>query len=407
MFENVYGLDAEVRSLAVANEFVSTMNKVCYALGEQLQPFDFFRDGVVDFSTFEGLAGQSSLLDEIRAFREESAGYKMPNDKWMLFSYLLSVSVCYVEVPKWVTKMGVRTATYDKFLCTRNPKLMGAWMGMPANEMQAKYSPRIKMGFNDHELHQLKLVKLNQSNKGNSITVPRSAVNCEEIHCMPLFMLNAMVHGFRDKLNNSILRFTFLKDNGTERVLDTTLSNDILMKYYNDTMFVSTMLSGVDIDGNNLGGIHLSSRISRGFIRVPELGSSIYDETGVRALNLARITKIEEISEIDDRYIHVDLNSVQNNFNECIEWMVTKMPEALPVIYKDITEKDAELKTAPVLVTELEEYVSNRIIIMSTEYKRFLHNYMVDHPNYFVYYTGKPNKVTESSTNFGVGVMDF
>lgn len=402
-----YGLDFDVKSLAIANGFVSTLNKVCYTMGENLQPFDFFRDGVFDFSQFDGLCGQGSLIDEIKEYRKSAFDFEVRADKWALYNYFLTVSVCYVEVPKWTTKMGVRQATYDKFLCTRNPKLMGAWMGISSNEMQAKYSAKIKQTYADHETNTIKLVKLNQSSKGNSITVPRTVYSSEEMHCIPLFMLNAFVHGFKEKLSNGMLKFTFLKDNGTERELTTTLSYDILMKYYNDNLFVNQMLSMVDFDSTNLGGIHLSSRISRGYVKVPELGTSIYDETGVRAVNIARITKIEEVSEIDDRYIRVDLNSVVANFQECINWMVTKMPETIPVIYKDLTDKDVEDKSTPVIVQELFDYVDNRNIILSTTYRRSLHDYMVEHPNYFVYYTGKPNKVVESSTNYGVGVMDF
>ena len=77
--EEIYGLTGDIASLAVKNEFSLNLNKACYALGKQLKPFCFFADekrkqfGVLDFCSpeFMGIAGESSLYNEVAEFRTE------------------------------------------------------------------------------------------------------------------------------------------------------------------------------------------------------------------------------------------------------------------------------------------------------------------------------------------------
>ena len=74
--ENFYGLGHNVQSFAIANELVVSLNKACYKLGQNLQPFCIYGNekqkqfNLVDFAQFSGLAGKGSLIDEIVEYRK-------------------------------------------------------------------------------------------------------------------------------------------------------------------------------------------------------------------------------------------------------------------------------------------------------------------------------------------------
>ena len=419
--DNIYGLNFSIKSLAVANEFVTTLNKVCYKLGQNMQPFCLYGNdtqkqyGVIDFANFNGIAGQGTLLDEITEYRKgvfQNAGIRVDTSddikkKLLFFDYLMTISVCYVEIPKYTTRDGMAMATFDKFLCTRNPALMGTWMGETASVMQAKYSARIQSSQLDFNDNQLRVVKLNQSQKGNTITMPRTSYSVEDMTCIPLFMLYIFIEGFKKNLEDGIIEFSFLKDNGTVRVLPSTLNKDILMDYYQDNMFVGTMLNGVDINTVQQGALLLSSKMNRGYIKIPELGASIYDDTGVRSLNVARILQLRKVDAVDRSFIKVDLNSVIMNFKDSVEYAQTHIPDAIYQIYKDVTGKDASFESDGALIADLFQDVDSKGVFLSTTFFRQLHLYMVQNPTLFPMYTGTPNKQVTSSANYGIETMDF
>lgn len=420
-----YGLDYSVKSFAVANQFVQFSNKACHSLGQALRPFGICTTelqqqyGVLDIADFEGiLGGGKTIAEEIAELRQgvfKNVGIMVDisdtaKRRLLLYDYLMSISICYVEIPKYVTKEGYATPTFDKFLCTRNPAVMAAWMGADTNEMQAKYSARIssrQVEFNDN---MLRCVKLNHSAKGNSITVPRNAFSVEKMTCIPLYMLYAFMEGFRPMLESGILKFSFAKDNGTVRELCSTLSEDIIRQYYDDNMFINTMLSGIDFKSVQQGGMMLSSKIHRGYVRIPELGASVYDAAGTRSLNLARILQIERVDEVDRTFIKVDLSSVCANFDTSLDYLAKTRPDVMKDCYVALLGEEADLERATTLaqqVDECKEYVRGRSAFFSTSYHRDLHMFLISHPDWFPLYTGKPAQTVTSSANYGVSAMDF
>lgn len=417
----MYGLDKSILSFAVSNDFVQNMNKVCFKLGQGYQPFCFFADktqkdyGVLDFTTFNGLLDSNkTLLDEVFEMRRDT--YKQNSiylgddalaKKTLFYDYLMSISICYIEIPKYTTRDGLAQRTFDKFLVTKNPSIMAVWMGCQSAEMQAKYSPRIASNQVDLGDNSVRAVKLVSSAKGNSISCPRGAFSTKDMTCIPLFMLYAFQKGFEESLKTKILKFTFLKDNGTIRELCSTLNQDILMSYYNNTSFVGSMLTASDIDSQKQGGMQMSSKMNRGYIRIPEIGSSIYDGSGVRALNLARVLKVEEVTEVDTTFINVDLNSVVQNFYDCMDYAVKKFPDQIQSIYSAVTGETINSDQPLVLVSGLNSFVQSRSVILSTTFHRELHKFMVSNPQWFPLYTGKPNNTVVSSKSFGVEEMDF
>ena len=428
MLNKTYGLTGEIKSFAVDNGFVEMMNKGCYELGKVLKPFCIFADdvqrnhGVIDLALFNGIVDeQKTLIDEIAYFRMAqytAAGifgisHSAESKKALFLDYLMTVSICYVEIPKYITREGIAQKSYDKFLATRNPALAAAWMGTTVGEMQAKYSNYLTLMPTDFCNEAIRVIKLNATSKGNTASKPRTTYSTKEMRCTPLFMIYAFMMGCLPKLNDKIVKFVYLKDNGTERELATTVNRDILMDYYNDAPYVDGVLAGTDIFSMNQGGMNLSSKQSRGYVRVPELGASRYDGTGVRALNLVRILSAKEVEEVDRTFIDVDLSSVVSNFGDCLDYAVAHFPDKLGDIYEELGVEadgvDSKSSSSGTLVKAMKDYAETTQIIMSTTFQRQLHLFMASNPQWFPLYTGKPNAktATVSSVSFGVGVMDF
>ena len=226
--EELYGLNYPVKSLAIANPFVEkVLYKSSYILGQQMRPFCMFANdvqkqyNVTDMATFGGLLDTNvSLIDEIADFRQglyKNIGVYLDktNDvhkKFLFYDYLLTVAICYVEVPRFITKNGYAQQSYDKFFATRNPELMATWMGREASEMQVKYSAQIQLNQSSVVEKELRCVKLVKNSKGNKITVPKKAMPIEKMKCIPLFMLDALVKGVQPHLYSNIVEFTFIKD---------------------------------------------------------------------------------------------------------------------------------------------------------------------------------------------------
>lgn len=422
----MYELNGDIKSFAVANDFTTTMSKVAYKWGTTLTPFCIFADefqsakGVIDITTFGGLQnGNKTLLDEIYEARVEALnkdGVQIPSDadkdlvkRTLFMQYLLTVSVCYVEIEKWKTVYGQAQKTYDKCLCTRNPRLMAAWMGANADEMSAKYSAKLRINPFEYKDGVLRFVKLNSSAKGNSITMPRGQFDSKTIKCVPLFMLYAQTQGIKSVLNDGIVKFTFLKDNHTEREMVSTLNEGILREFYPDQLFLSTMLGCVDIETVKQGGMMLPSKIHRGYIKIPELGASKFDATGVRSLNVARILEMKPMSkdEVDTTYIDVDLGSVTALFQDNIEYALKHSPDSLSDIYEVVTGEKSDA-SASGIVDALVEYVKGQEVLLSTTYQRNLHKLMIGNPHLFPRYTGGIKKeVTAEVKNYGVVPLDF
>lgn len=423
-----YDLTGEVASLAIRNNFTETLNKVCLALGQKLQPFSFFNTdvqnahGVLDLSALDGMDNpEMTIFNEIFSVRSEylkSRGVYLstPMDtikRAVFFDYMLASSICYVEVPKYATKNGIPQQTFDKFLATRNVKLMAHWLGITPNEAKSKYADRIEPRQTDLWNCELRMVKLNIKAECTNIVVPRSTFSTTDMTCVPLFALSSFMDGIRGHLEQGLLSFTYLKDNHTERQLDTTLNRDIMMGYYKDSEYVDKVWSKIAIYESVVGGMTLSSTQKRGYVKLPEIGSSRYDETGTRSLNIARILEIESVTEVDRTFIDVDLASVCVNFENSVDYMYTNMQDQVVSMgLALIGATVGEVTTASQMVAECRGWVGTQALILSTTFYRQLHLFMVSNPQWFPLYTGKPaisslgNQYTNSS-NFGVEELDF
>ena len=419
MYDEMYGLDGNIASFAIENGFTTTMNKGCYQLGCNLKPFCFFPNdmqdkyGVIDLTAFSGLVdAEQTLVNEVAAYRRQLYTSLVPvgfipftaiTNKVLFLDYLLSVSICYLEVPKEYMQNGERHIKYDKYFATRNPRLMSAWTGDPDCEMQAKYSGRLSLTSFDFANGEIKLVKLAQSAKGTTISCPRNSISVNNLICVPLFMQYAFLAGALPYMGSKLLRFSYLKDNGVVRELTSTLSREILMDYYHDETYVDMAVSQSSQFNIEAGGMMLSEKQSRGYIRVPEVGASRYDKSGVRAVNIARLLNIQEVASADRTFIDVDLDSVYYNFTQYLDFITVKMASELPIIARNLGIDPSQLGSsatqAPAVIAEgIRQSVETRAILLSTEFIRTLHLFMLNNPQWFPAYTGKKNEPVGGGT---------
>lgn len=389
-----YGLDFPVASFAISNEFNIMANKVCYRLGKNLTPFtifarDFAREHkVTDFAQFGGIVDHNkTMIHEISEFwgnTLESMGYTIDRDdpltlKHLMIDYMLTTSICYIEVPKYVRgKDMIGHNSYDKYLATKNPKLLTAWTGIDEAEATRKYSIKVSYMGSEFEEHEIRFVKPTYSaQKGNGISTVRKAVPVQGMNCIPLYMLYAWVQGMLPSLRENVIEFTYKKDAGDERVLNSTLDRGRFEKYYTPD-FVEKVFNGVDIGSVAQGGMHLAESVQRGYIRVPEFGASEYDYSGVRALNVSRILSCKVVDEVDMRFVHVDLDNVPATFMSYISSVKDKgvmMKELAPSL------PDSEINT-------IDNWLSEQKVIGGTSFNKRLHIYMIEHPEIFTGYTG-------------------
>lgn len=421
----MYGLGYSIKSFAVANEFTATMNKICFKLGKNLQPFSLLgstlqeEHGVTDLVQFGGLLNpEVTLLDDIIAYRQDNFNLSpvpikdMTYDmkKTMLYDFLMSISLCYVEVATTKVSQGIEVPTYEKFLCTRNPAIMGAWMGLTPDEMQGKYSNRIRFDNAEFMRNTIRYVRLNQSAKGNTVTCPRKFCETTDMRCVPLFMIYAWISGLRTVMLDKLVKLDFIKDNGSIREMYTTLSEDIIRRFYTNNEFVGKMLSSIDLDKSQQGGMYLPSQIGRGYMRTPEIGSSMYDSSGVRAVNVTRILEVSiaEYGDIDTSFINVSLDSVKGTFVQHLDRLVQESPSSLYAVYGELTGQQIDTSVNIIEVrVALEKWVNTQDMLFSTQFKRDLHTFMLSHNDWFKEYTGVPQFVSPVSTGCGVADYDF
>lgn len=329
-----------------------------------------------------------NLQDEIAMYRASKLGYSITDGWWsqnkemLMVDYLLAASLCYVEVFDGSSKV-------DKFFATRNRFIAGMVAGVDANETANLVNYLATEPIN-YESRQLKALKLSTQKTGFKITRPRSAIDFykNNVKITPLFLMIEFYNGLQEALQTQALKITYIKDNLTERDFITTLSPQILLTYYPDD-FVQMMMANIE------------TRLARGFVRLPELGISKYDSTGVRALNISRITKVEllPLEQFDSSYIDVNFNLILPNLKEAL--FDIKDKNVLSMIFEEMTNTPVplEIKQSEYMLAELRNalisFIDSQFAIGTTTALRYFHKYMVARSQFFPKYNGgKPVQVS-------------
>ena len=333
-----------------------------------------------------------NIVQDIAKYRWGKLSFKYDGEYWkekatlLFLDYILSSCFCYVEV--FDPSNSKKGNGVDKFYATRNRYIAGLVANVDDNET-AKYVNYLTPALADYKMTRLRVLKLSHQKKGYKITQPRSAIDfTKPVKVTPVFFISSFIQGISPVLQENIVKFTYIKDNGQKRELITTLSKDIFAKYY-----------GEDYAKDIIDKFEL--KIDRGYIKVPELGCSRYDESGLRALNISSFIGIEIVEDFDTRYIYVDFNSIIPTFKATIGAIRTE--EAIKALYTAITGNDPETKTINDLKNEIISYVDSKFAIGTSTFQKELHNFMLQYSMVFKGYDGKPIQydVTKDSFNLG------
>lgn len=294
---------SQLDELGYQTKFRAVMEDVAYKIGISLKPLTFYAldaqkgKGVLELGYFNGLNGSGRTLErEVES--EWDTGCPAMNSRTAFLDYLLSTSVCYVELHRGHRINGKVEQTYSKNLVTRSPDLVQNWLGEGVQipkRVKIEYLPQ------EYTNGQIRCVYLNDTKtKGHTIAVPRDPLYAQDVRCLPQYMLIAYAKGLSETLQNGVARVKYLKTNSTVRVQETTLSVSLLDKCYKGEPTSAAILSQVDLE------------VRRGSIKLPEVGLSRTDPSMVRSVSLMRLLSLEPITieEVDTNYLDVDLQSV-------------------------------------------------------------------------------------------------
>ena len=336
-----------------------------------------------------------NIVEDVAKYRWGKLDFNFDKDFWkersnlLFLDYILSSCLCYVEVYD-DNSGGKKSNNVDKFYATRNRFIAARVAEIEDNET-SKYVNYLTPVLADYRIGSLRVLKLNRQKKGFKITQPRSAINFNKsVRVTPLFFIGAFMQGITPLLKDNIVKFKYIKDNGQERELITTLSKDVFTKYYG-SVYAEDIISKYEM------------KMDRGYLRVPELGCSKYDDSGLRALNINRITSLETVDSFDSSYIEVDFNTIIPTFKATVE--AIRNVQAVGIIYQTLIGENPGDKDIITLRSEIMTYVDGRFAIGTTTFQKELHNYMLKYNMVFKGYNGKPNKLSlEMPNNFNLGL---
>ena len=276
-------------------------------------------------------------------------------------------------------------------------------------DTEKKYGRRLLYNEVDSGDPDYPYLKLYSSKEGErKITVPRSDLDLEQagIRVIPLFALAEGVDELFSMLKNDTYDVTFLKDSGQVRVLNTTFSEPKITEIYGDGDIIQRALRDI-YNGKFLS----NTSMERGYIRVFEMGSSIYNNP-TRSINFARIVKFEK-AEPDLSYMYIDMDGVKDFFNQCVSdgtWSEEKIAE----LVKNLDEFEVGTKrdvngTRMNTVSSLIMWAEEQELLLSTVFIRQLAMFMIAFPDIFHDYTGAPqifeNSETGGSETSGSGLL--
>lgn len=429
----MFAIEDKILNNSISENKISTeLLKLCKNLGKNLQPISFCSEdgGTIDLVTIRLPNGKElweSILDFYELILERSIDRSNINViNGLVLDYFMRLGICYVEVIKdTYYKDSKYSAVSQKFLSTENEVLLSQLLydcraedyKLYVNDIFNRYGSNLDIDFDDIGLGTMSYLKL-QYTKERKIVKCNKKLDYTKIRfvCLPLVM--EWLKGVSEVMENNLVRINYLKDDGTDRSIITTLNYDLLTKFY-EPEYATDMIrnSTVSTTPNIFGESPFEGNLERGWVRIPEVGSSVIEDTGVRALNFARITKMEvaNVEDVDTSYINVSLNNVLTIFENTVNQLVQKNEyNKIFRIYVGLQHLGftSDLKKLPnsfnsiyEIAKELREFISSKRYA-GTPFLRMVHTFMVSEPDLFNNYTGEKIKITKH-TNYGVDEMDF
>ena len=317
-----------------------------------------------------------------------TAAYKVS-----LYKYMLSEFLCYMEYPIVIRQYQSSSTknSFEKMLVTSNINVVAEWLGVSVEESDSKFGSRLLDVSIDNECSYFPYLKLYKTKDGeHKVTRPRKDldIGISGLRIVPLFALKEGVDVLYGKLKEDSYTVSFVKDSGQEREINTTFNKSIAEGYYQDSLsFVNRGFSDV------YGGSFISNpNLDRGYIRVFELGSSVYDSP-TRSINYARVVKFEK-QEPNMAYSHIDLDKVIDTFEYNVMRMsqneveeVVQLLEGMGVGSNRTIGNQSPIRTT----IDLCSWAGIQETLLSTVFLRDLALFMIAFPDYFGGYTGEGN----------------
>ena len=334
--------------------------------------YDDFK-GITYFPVVEnGVLEDSSFSDKIIGVATQEMQKLNPNmrvtESWSYLMFLLKTSICYVEY------LGFNGQLRKMLLCA-NLNLIRECHDISLNGVTHHLTDATNINkFNStHVLpttcNEIKGIKINKkllTEVRQPMLLRNSIIRVAPI-CLMLQNANIILN------TGGISKYEYYKDNGTIRDIVTTKDRGTLTKHYTsekvDEMIADSVLS-------------IDTILNRGYMRVIELGASKYD-SGVRAINVAKIKSERQIdeSEVDYRFVDVDLSTVVDTFKYHMERIDDL--HILNTVLHDLTDINSVADSKPYILGELFGVVDSNVTYGSTQYLRALYLYMVDRPQIF------------------------
>ena len=321
--------------------------------------------------------------------------YEFCSYRTAIYKYLLRDFMCYYECPivkRDYNATGVKNS-FNKYLITSNIHVVALWLGISVEDAEAQYGARL-FGVDDLEndddlFPYLKLYETKDHIR--KITKPRKDIDLSEsgTRIIPIFALKAGVDILHQLLQEDTYNVEFCKDSGQVRTINTTFNLDKIREVYEDdyiNLYKEELYKGNFINNPTL---------ERGYIRVFEMGSSIYDNP-LRAINYARIVSFEK-AEPDLAYIYVDIDSVVDTFKDYLyasEIDVKELVDMLDVFEVGTTRSINNLRLMSLV--DIETWVETQQVLLSTVFLRQLSLFMLGNPQWFKGYTGAPKAPVSS-----------
>lgn len=430
-----------VEGRIINNSILLYMKDMCREYGRQLKPICFLNSqltekyGCIDLaSTLLNIDNQQvPLWYALVSFYKDELGYEFELNLDVVNSivtdYFLRAGICYIEVKNTKTvKYSIQqqeekfSAVSAKYLSCKNPLIVGPLEGLPVSVSDGKYSANFDISvddINECNIPYIKIIDFTES--GAKVVKCNKRLDITKIRLSFLPFISSWLQGLYEVLENNLVELKYIKDDNEERTLVTTLNRDILEKVYSgehvDSMLGSSVLSKEFT--NDPVFLPFYGNVIRGWVKLPEVGSSIIEDSGVRAVNYARIVSatIVNLEDVDLTYVRASLNKVIAVFLRRLdECMVKSLVSEVKSIYvglqnygfrEDLKYQVNAYEGADSIVNALRAFIYKKQYA-GTTFKKILHKFMIMNPELFPEYIGiESDKPVSSIKGYGVASMDF
>lgn len=317
-----------------------------------------------------------------------------------IYKYLLSEFLCYYEAPLVIKEKNTNgwKNSFDKSLVTSNINVLAEWMGITYEEADAEYGGKLQF-YDEDDTNDVPYYKLYTTKEGvRKVTKTRKDLDVSQsgARIIPLFALKEGVDVLYKYLLEDTYNVTFCKDSSQKRDMNVTFNIEKIKEVYSDQNYITGAVNAW-YEGDFLE----NPNMERGYIRVFEMGSSIYDSP-TRSINYARITGFYK-AEPDLTYMNIDLDSVMQVFintvkgNVEINKNIQEFVDALEVFDVGTTRRVNNLDITS--VQSLIVWAEGQMVLLSTVFLRSLALFMLGNPQWFEGYTGEPTTTSGYNTS--------